>query len=118
MVTFDTVRALALALPETAEGRSYGTPAFRVRGKLFARLREDGEHLVVKVDFVERDALIAEEPATFAVTPHYQHAPMVLVRLVTVDPDHLRELLVDAWRAVAPKRVAATYDAQLHRSVS
>jgi YjbR len=54
-VTFETVRAIALALPGVEEGTSYGTPAFRVRGKFLARLREDGETLVVKCDYHERD---------------------------------------------------------------
>lgn len=111
MVTFDTVRALALALPESEEASSYGTPAFRVKGRMFARLRDDEELLVMRVGFGEREALIAENPETFSVTPHYQSAPMVLVRLATVDPDHLNELLIEAWRIVAPKRLRADYDA-------
>jgi hypothetical protein len=54
-VTCETVREIALALPGVEEGTSYGTPAFRVRGKFLARLREDGETLVVKCDYPERD---------------------------------------------------------------
>jgi hypothetical protein len=118
MITFDGVRALAFALPETEEGLSYGTPAFRVKGKLFARLRDDEELLVVKVGFGEREALMAEDPVTFSITPHYQNAPMVLVRLATVDPEHLRELLTEAWRSVAPKRLVAAFDAWRNRAVS
>ncbi len=54
MVTFETVRRLALALPAAEESTSYGTPAFKVGGKLFARLREDHD-LVVKIDVGHRD---------------------------------------------------------------
>lgn len=116
MVTLDTVRALALALPETDEGLSYGTPAFRVKGKFFVRLREDGELLVVRVSPSEREALIAESPETFSVTAHYQDYPLVLVRMESVEPDHLNELLIEAWRSVAPKRLIAAFDATVGHS--
>jgi hypothetical protein len=50
-VAFATVRKIALALPGVEAGTSFGTPAFHVRGKFLARLREDGETLVVKCDY-------------------------------------------------------------------
>ena len=106
-VTFDTVRQLALALPGVEEGLSYGTPAFRVRGKLLARLREDGDSLVVKIDFAEREVLMEADPQTFYITDHYRNYPALLVRLSTVDVDALRELLEDAWRRAAPKRLVS-----------
>jgi hypothetical protein len=62
MVSLEVVRELALELPETEETTSYGTPAFKVRKKLFARLREEGDVLVVKVERDERAALIESEP--------------------------------------------------------
>ena len=58
----------------------------------------------------ERKALLHADPATVFVTPHYANAPGVIVRLSRVDPDALRELLVEAWRAVAPKRLVKAYD--------
>lgn len=109
MVSFATVRALALALPEAEEGTSYGTPAFKVWGKLFARLREEGDLLVVKVERGLRDALIATRPDIYLVTPHYEPSRYVLVRLATVDPDALADLIADAWAMVAPKRLAAAF---------
>jgi len=50
-VTFDTVRQIAQTLPDAEESTSYGTPAFKVKGKLFARQHQDGESLVIGVDF-------------------------------------------------------------------
>jgi hypothetical protein len=50
-VTWDTVRQLALALPGVEEGTSYGTPAFKVKGKLLARFHQDGESMVVKIEY-------------------------------------------------------------------
>jgi len=107
-VIFETVREIALALPEVEEGPCYGTPGFRVRGKLFARIWEDGETLVLKIDLDARELLLAADPEVFFLTDHYRGYPYVLVRLPAVDPEQLRELLEDAWRLSAPKRLAAS----------
>ncbi len=104
-VTFQTVRELALALPEVEEGTSYGTPAFKVRGKLLVRLREDGETIVVKIDFDTREILMQADPETFFITDHYLGYPTILVRLARVDRDDLARLLEDSWRQNAPKRL-------------
>ena len=77
-VTFDDVRQLALALPEVEEGTSYGTPAFKVKGKFLSRLKEDGETLVVRIDMDERDVLMAANPETFYITDHYRGYPAML----------------------------------------
>jgi hypothetical protein len=105
MATFEDVRALVVDLPGAEEGTSYGTPAFKVRKKLFARLREEGDVLVVRVDRDERDALIDSEPEVYFVTPHYENYGYVLVRLDVVERDHLREILTEAWRLAAPKKL-------------
>ena len=114
-VTFDTVREMALSLPGVEEGTSYGTPAFRVRGKFFTRLREDGESLVVKIDFDERELLMEAEPKTFYITDHYRNYPTMLVRLATVRREALRELLEESWRRAAPKRLADAFDRDKRR---
>ena len=107
-MTEDDVRRLALSLPETTEKPSYGTPGFRVGDKLFARIRDEGDLLVVWVaDLAEKEALLAADPATFTTTPHYDGHPTVLVRMDVVDVDELAELLADAWRVRAPKRLRA-----------
>jgi hypothetical protein len=104
-VTFALVREIVLALPGVEEGTSYGTPAFRVRGKFLARLHEDGETLVIKCDYPERDLRMAIDPNAFFITDHYRSYPMLLVRLATVEQDVLRDLVELAWRALAPKRL-------------
>jgi hypothetical protein len=110
MVTEDDVRRAALSLPATSEKPSYGTPGFRVKDKLFARIREEGDVLVVWVsDLGEKDALIASEPDKFFTTPHYDGSETVLVRFGAVDVDELTELLTDSWRLRAPKRLAADF---------
>jgi hypothetical protein len=109
-VTFEMVRMLALALPEAEDGSSYGTPAFKVGGVLFARLHQDGESLVVKIDKDERSMRMKAEPETFHITDHYRNYPWILVRLASVDPDDLRDLLEEAWRLSAPRRLVSTHD--------
>jgi hypothetical protein len=108
-VTFDDVRKLALSFPGVEEGTSYGTPALRVKGKFLARLHEDGESLVVKVDYAAREVLMAADPHTFYVTGHYVCYPMMLVRLSTVRAVDLKQLIEDAWRITAPKRLVQEY---------
>lgn len=113
VITFGQVRTLALALP------SYGTPAFFIKGgKLFARLHDDGETVALKSGFFERDALIAQNPATFRTTPHYSDHPFVLIRAASVDPDQFAALLTDAWRFVAPKRLLSALDHQETRALA
>jgi hypothetical protein len=109
--TFQTVRDAARALPGVEDGVSYGTAALKVRGKLLVRLKEDGESFVLKIDFDARDILMRAAPETFYITDHYRGYPAVLVRLATLDPAELPALLEQAWRGVAPKRLAAAFDA-------
>jgi hypothetical protein len=109
-VTFDMVREIALALPGVEDGRSYGTPALKVRGKLMVRLKEDGESFVLCVGFDLREILMQSDPETFYITDHYRGYPAVLVRLSSVDPDELPGLLEQSWREHAPKTLVAGYD--------
>ena len=111
-VTFDDVRQLALGLPGVEEGTSYGTPAFRASRKILARFHQDGESLVLKVEFVTREVLTATQPDMFYVTDHYRCWPFMLIRLKNVDLNLLRGLIEEAWRGLAPKRAIAEYEAR------
>jgi hypothetical protein len=110
-VSYDRVREIALALPGVEDGTSYGTPALKVRGRLLVRLKEDGETIVLMVDFELRDMLMKADPETFYITDHYRGYPAVLVRLASVDPEGLQVLLEQAWRSKAPKGLIARFDA-------
>jgi hypothetical protein len=110
MIDWPRVLELARTLPEVEPAYSYGTPALKLRNKLIARLREDGETLVVRAGVDERDALIARAPDKFFLTPHYQAHPWVLVRLSRIDADELSQLLRDAWLLRASKRLAGRLD--------
>jgi hypothetical protein len=113
MVSEDDVRRAALALPETVEKPSYGSPGFRVRDRLFARIRPEGDCVVVWcADLSEKEGLLATEPEKFFTTPHYDGHPSVLVRMAAVDREEMAEILADSWRLRAPARLVAERDAR------
>lgn len=118
MADIATLRRLALALPDVEEGTAYGTPAWRVRKKLFARLREDGKTMAVRVERGERELLMGAAPAVFFITDHYRAYAWVLVRLAAIPEDELAEVLEDSWRRAAPKRLVQERDEQTRRSAT
>jgi len=104
-ISFDTVRKMGLALPDVEEGTTYGTPALKVRGKMFACIPNhrsaEPDSLAVRIDFDQRDELIAADPKTYYLKDHYVNYPCVLVRLTQIEQDALRDLLLGAWRFVS-----------------
>jgi hypothetical protein len=109
--SFEVVRAIGRTLPDVEESTMYGAPALKVGGKLLACMAShksaEPNTLVVRIDFEDRDALIADDPRTYYLKPHYEGYPSVLVRLARIDPEALQDLLQSAWRTVtasAPKR--------------
>jgi len=101
-VTYDTVRRIGLALPNVEEGTSYGTPALKVNGKLFVRLHQDLDKIVLKMSFDRRDEMMAADPETYFITDHYRDYPWILVSLASVSVDALPELLKIAHREASP----------------
>jgi hypothetical protein len=105
-VKFEAVRKFALTLANVEEVRSYGTPGFKVGGELFARLKEDGETLVVRMGFDARDEMIATAPEIYFVTDHYLNYKWILVRLAKIDFVALSDLLRGAFRMAASEKAA------------
>ncbi len=103
-VTFAAVRKFALSLDDVEEGMSYGTSGFRVGGVLFVRFHQDGESLVVRTDFDQREELMAADPATYYITDHYLNYPWILVRLARVHADALRDLIRWAYKSAAAEK--------------
>ena len=105
--TFATVKKIALALPEVEEGTAYGSPALKLHGQLLACIPTNKEaepdSVVVRVDFAQRDELLAAEPDVYYLKQHYVDYACVLVRLKRVHPDALRDLLSMAWKFVNSK---------------
>ena len=124
MATWDDVRRIALALPETSERLSREKPQWRVKDKLFVwdrplrrsdleALGEDapkGPILGARVEHLgAKDALLANDEGVFFTTPHFDGYPAILVRLDRISVEDLDEVIVEAWLARAPKRLAKAY---------
>jgi hypothetical protein len=96
-----------LTLPGVEEGTTYGSPALKVGGKMFACMAvhrsAEPKTLVVRLEFEQRDELLAADPETYYVTDHYIDYPSLLVRLTRVDHDALLDLLRMAYRFVTTK---------------
>ena len=111
-MTFADIERIALALPDTERGTSYGTAAVKVRGKLLARLKEDGATMVLCAVLPDERALLMEmAPRIFHVTDHYRAYPTMLVHLGTAEPDQMAALLAQSWRRLAPKKTVERHDA-------
>ncbi len=126
MATWEDVRRIALALPETTE-RDGDTASWRVKDKPIAWERPlrkgdlaalgdaapDGPILAARVpDLGAKEALIADDPDVYFTTPHFNGYPAILVQLERIAEPELEELLVEAWLAQAPKRLANQFLAE------
>src|SRR4051812_24079472 len=124
MATWDDVRRLALAMPAAEERVSRDMRQWRVKEKLFVWERPlrrsdlqalgdaapDGPILGARVEhLVAKEAILADDPSVYFTTPHFDGYPAVLVRLDVIEPAALQELIVEAWLARAPKRVAGAF---------
>lgn len=124
MADWADVRRIALALPEVVEVTSWGQPSWQVNKKSFVwdrPLRKadlaalgdsapEGPVLGVRVaDVGVKEALVADDPAVYFTTPHFDGYPAVLVRLDAIDDEELTELVTEAWLLRAPKRLANAF---------
>jgi hypothetical protein len=105
-MNWNQVIKLGLLLPEVEEAVWFRTPALKVRGKCFVRLKEDGVTAVFLVDSVEeQEFLIGAKPDIYFITDHYRGYPAVLARLKPLRAAECRFRLERAWRLKAPKRL-------------
>jgi hypothetical protein len=124
VATWDDVRRIALSLPETSEQLSRDLRQWRVKDKGFVWERPlrradlealgdqapDGPILGARVEhLMAKEALLADDPSTYFTTPHFDGYPAILVRLDRIGLEDLHELIVEAWLARAPARLAKTY---------
>ncbi|MFL5840867.1 MAG: MmcQ/YjbR family DNA-binding protein [Thermoleophilaceae bacterium] len=108
MVTIEDVRSVALGLPRTHEALVHDRVKFRVGQIVYVAFSRDETVMGFAFPKEERDALIETEPDKFML-PRASDLRFnwVLVRLASIDVDEANELVLDAWRMVVPKRVAA-----------
>ena len=104
---FTAVEAIGRTLPDVEVTTAWGSPALKVRGKMFACIASnkaaEPNTLVVMMDFVDRDALIEDDPATYYLKEHYVNYPCVLVRMSRIRRDALRDLVIGAHRFMSAK---------------
>jgi hypothetical protein len=110
MADWETVRELALALPEVEEVPGE-RPSFRVHGKLFAWMarERDGGGLAVRVDREEKELILDANPDVYFSSPHYRGYPGIQIRLEHIDGGELGQRIEDAWLIQAPKKLAAQF---------
>ncbi|HWH12100.1 MAG TPA: MmcQ/YjbR family DNA-binding protein [Solirubrobacteraceae bacterium] len=124
MAGWDDVRRIALGLPETTERTSRDHAFWRVKDKGFVWERPlrasdlralgdaapSGPILGVRVEhLMAKEAVLADDPDVYFTIPHFDGYPAVLVRLDRIPVEELEELIVEAWLARAPKRLAQAY---------
>ena len=124
MATWDDVCRIALALPETSEQVSRELRQWRVKNKAFVWERPlrradvealgddvpDGPILGARVEHLgAKEALLADDSDVFFTTPHFDGYPAILVRLDRIGIEGLNEVIIEAWLARAPKRLAKAY---------
>jgi hypothetical protein len=124
MATWEDVRRIALALPETNERESRDLRQWRVKDKLFVwerplRRKEiealgeaapDGPILGARVEHLgAKEALLADDPRVFFTTPHFDGYPAILARLDRIASEDLDEVITEAWLARAPERLVKAY---------
>jgi hypothetical protein len=112
VASFADAQRIVAGLPEAQEVfvAEWGHPTFRVRNKMFAAGAPDSSTLSVKASKEEQAELVAARPDTFGISAYVGRFGWVDVTLSNVDSEELRELLVEAWRRTAPKRLVAAYD--------
>jgi hypothetical protein len=127
VATWEDVRRLAGGLPDVTERDTRGNLEWRLRDKGFVWERPlrradlealgadapDGPVLAAHVaDVGVKEALVADDPDVYFTTPHFKGYPAVLVRLDRIAVPELEELVVEAWLARAPKRLAKAFLAE------
>ncbi|HEY4363615.1 MAG TPA: hypothetical protein VGN17_21800 [Bryobacteraceae bacterium] len=106
-LTYDDVRELAHTLPDIQESSHYGVIALKLHGVLLActptNKAAEPDSLMIRLDFEQREALLAEAPEIFYLPDHYKSYPSILVRLSQIRKDQLRDLLTGAHRFIGTK---------------
>lgn len=120
MVSLAAARKLALSLPDAEERDHFGSPSFRVKGKIFAQLSNatgEDQRALVKLPEADQTALIMSDPDTFSSVPQWGRYGWTHVQLARVGESMLREVLCQSWRLVAPRKlIAAVSDALIKQN--
>lgn len=112
-MTGNDLRRIAMALPETEEKVTWEVDiTFRVRDKIFVVMGQDGGSASVKASVEAQQALVGSDPKTFSVSHYTGRYGWTTVDLARVDASEMQELVEEAWRRTAPKKLVAAFDAR------
>jgi hypothetical protein len=106
----DIIRSVVSSLPAVEEYTCLGTPAFRIKKKLLARIQEDGETIAIRCQ--DRDLWMKANPKVFFITDHFRNYAYVLIRLSLVTKKDLATIFTNGWRDIAPKKLIKEFDAK------
>src|SRR5579875_1655988 len=110
--SIEVLRPLALALPEVEESQHFGTPDFRVRGKIFATARHNEPLCMLKLPLHIQEAMVENAPDVFSLPPGgWARHGSTYADTDKIDLDLLKDLLDLAWRRAAPKKLLAQHPA-------
>lgn len=110
MVTVEQIRAFAMGLPRTSEALVQDRVKFRVGRIVYLALSRDETRMGFAFPKEEREALVRSEPEKFLMPRASDlRYHWVVVRLAAIDEVEMREIVLDAWRMVVPRRVAAAF---------
>ncbi len=113
MLTLDRLCDIALELPGTQRGTSWGTPSVLVGKKALFHWHPKHQAIVFGMDFERRDLLIEADPETFFTTDHHRGWPCILARPNRLDEEWVRDFFRGAWRSMAPKKLLKEYGDQV-----
>ena len=108
----EALRQLALSLPEAQEIETWGDATFRVRHRIFVIMGADGTRVTVKATREEQRAVIQENPTTYYLPDYVAQHGWIGIHLGKAPTDEVTELVTEAWRMTAPRRVVAAFDAE------
>jgi hypothetical protein len=111
VISWDTARRLALSLPHVHERDHFGSPSFRVGGKIFAQLSQVDKQptrALVKLSAADQAALSMTDPQAFQIEPSWGRHGWTYVQLDHVEAGLLLDLLTQSWRAVAPSKLRSS----------
>lgn len=111
VVTAEEARLISLSMPEAEEQDHWGKPSFRVRNKIFAVIQEDGISMAVKTTSDTRTVYTTMDPDVYSVPASFSNLNYMIVRMDLISSAEFRDILIQAWRCVSPKRLLAAYDA-------
>ena len=121
-VTLADVRKIALALDGVEDATAYGSPCFKLNGRILAGMainkQAEPNTLMIRMPIDERDLLVEEAPDVYYLKPHYEPYPCLLVRLSKVHRVALKDLLTGAWRRAAAEKPARRSKSKSRRTMS